>query len=75
MELMTVTMKRCLLPESWLERVILVSFILMCVISTVDAMMGRNLSQSSEQLRLSKSHALQEQIDLMALKSKVTTVP
>jgi len=75
MELVTVTMKRCLLPESWLERVILVSFIVMCAISTVDAMMGRNLGQSSEKLRLSKHQAQEEQVALMALKSKVTTLP
>ena len=63
-------MKRSLghqLPVSWLEKAILFSFILMCLISAVDAFMGRDVG-NSDQLRMAKLHAQQE---LMAQRASV----
>jgi hypothetical protein len=68
-------MKGRLLPESWLERVILFSFVLMCIISTVDAMMGRDLGHSADQLKMAKNQAVQHEQALMASKTKSLTIP
>jgi hypothetical protein len=68
-------MKGYLLPKSWLERVILLSFILMCVISTIDAMVGHEIGHSSDQLKLAKNKAVQQEQALMALKIKTPTIP
>ncbi|HEY9687511.1 MAG TPA: hypothetical protein V6C52_11090 [Coleofasciculaceae cyanobacterium] len=51
---------------STLEKVLLTSLLLMCLISAVDSFMGRNIGDQ-EQLRIAKQQAKQE---LMALRTK-----
>jgi hypothetical protein len=51
---------------SILEKVLLTSLLLMCLISAVDSFMGRNIGDQ-EQLRAAKQQAKQE---LMALRTK-----